>query len=124
MKAYWRSGGIAPRILDRGTRVDSFTPRPLYSKERDPGTHSVGGSVGPRAVLDAVVKRKIPSSSRESNPRIPTEQPVAQVTYHGSLGWVMVSQKILSWMAAFDKFNVPLNFFVNEILICSGHKDK
>jgi hypothetical protein len=34
--------------------------------------------VGPRAVLDAAVKRKIPSSLRESNPRTPIVQPVAQ----------------------------------------------
>jgi hypothetical protein len=34
--------------------------------------------VGPRAVLDAVVKRKIPSPRRESNPRTPLVQPVAQ----------------------------------------------
>jgi hypothetical protein len=34
--------------------------------------------VGPRAVLDAVVKRKIPSPRRESKPRTPIVQPVAQ----------------------------------------------
>jgi hypothetical protein len=34
--------------------------------------------VDPRAVLDAVVKRKIPRHRRESNPRIPIVQPVAQ----------------------------------------------
>jgi hypothetical protein len=34
--------------------------------------------VGPRAVLDAVVKRKIPSLCRESNRRTPIVQPVAQ----------------------------------------------
>jgi hypothetical protein len=34
--------------------------------------------VGLRAVLDAVVKRKIPSPRRESNPRTPNVQPVAQ----------------------------------------------
>jgi lipopolysaccharide/colanic/teichoic acid biosynthesis glycosyltransferase len=34
--------------------------------------------VGPRAVLDAMVKRKIPSPRRESNPRTPIVQPVAQ----------------------------------------------
>jgi hypothetical protein len=34
--------------------------------------------VGPRAVLDAVAKRKIPSLRRESNSRIPIVQPVAQ----------------------------------------------
>jgi hypothetical protein len=36
--------------------------------------------VGPRAVLDAVVKRKIPSPLRDSNPRIPILQPVAHPT--------------------------------------------
>jgi hypothetical protein len=34
--------------------------------------------MGPRAVLDVVVKRKIPSLHRESNPRTPIDQPVAQ----------------------------------------------
>jgi hypothetical protein len=34
--------------------------------------------MGFRAVLDAVVKRKIPSSCRESNPRTLIVQPVAQ----------------------------------------------
>jgi hypothetical protein len=34
--------------------------------------------VGPRVVLDAVVKRKIPSPRWESNPRTPIVQPVAQ----------------------------------------------
>jgi hypothetical protein len=66
------SGGIAPRILDLGTIwrwVVSFTPRPLYPKERAPGTHWIGGWVGPRAVLDAVVKRKVPSPCRDSNHR-------------------------------------------------------
>jgi len=34
--------------------------------------------VGPRAVLDAVVKRKIPISRQEQNPRTSIEKPVAQ----------------------------------------------
>jgi hypothetical protein len=34
--------------------------------------------MGPRAVLDAAVKRKIPNPSRESNPRTPIVRPVAQ----------------------------------------------
>jgi hypothetical protein len=50
-----------------------FTPR-----ERDPSAHWIGGWVGPRAVLDAVVKRKIPSPRRESKPRTSMVQPVAQ----------------------------------------------
>jgi hypothetical protein len=47
-------------------------------RERAPGTHWIGGWVGPRAVLDAVVKGKIPSPSRESNPKTPIVQSVAQ----------------------------------------------
>jgi hypothetical protein len=54
------------------SRPGRFTPR-----ERAPGTHWIGGWVGPRAVLEAVVKRKIPISRWESNPRTPIVQPVA-----------------------------------------------
>jgi hypothetical protein len=39
MKAYWGSGGIAPRILDLGPRwslVVSFTPRTLYPHGKSP----------------------------------------------------------------------------------------
>jgi hypothetical protein len=36
------------------------------------------GWVSPRAVLDAVVKRKIASPRQESSPRTPILQPVAQ----------------------------------------------
>jgi hypothetical protein len=48
------------------SRPDRFTPR-----ESAPGTHWIGGWVGSRAVLDAVVKRKIPSPRLEWNPRTP-----------------------------------------------------
>jgi hypothetical protein len=50
-----------------------FTPR-----ERAPGTHWIGGWVGPKAVLEAVVKRSIPSPRRKANPRTPIVQAVAQ----------------------------------------------
>jgi hypothetical protein len=56
------------------SRTGRFTP-----KERTPGTYWIGGWEGSRAVLDAVVKRKIPSLRRESNPRTPIIQPVAQM---------------------------------------------
>jgi hypothetical protein len=78
MKVYWGSGGHSlTSALDGGewsaSRPSRFTPR-----GRAPSTHLIGGWVGPRAVLDAVVKRKIPSPHRESNPRTPVVQPVAQ----------------------------------------------
>jgi hypothetical protein len=67
---FWGSGGIAPRILNLGTRwtwsascPGRFTPR-----ERTPSAHWIGGGVGPNAGLDAVAKRKNPNPYRESNP--------------------------------------------------------
>jgi hypothetical protein len=48
------------------SRPSRFTPR-----ERASNTNWIGGWVSPRAVLDAVVKRKIPSPHRESNTRTP-----------------------------------------------------
>jgi hypothetical protein len=47
-------------------------PAALPPRETAPGTHWIGGWVGHRAVLDA------PSPRRESNPRTPIVQPVAQ----------------------------------------------
>jgi hypothetical protein len=54
------------------SRTGRFAPR-----IRAPGTHWIGGWVGPRAVLDTVVNRKILSSRPESNPKTPIVQPVA-----------------------------------------------
>jgi hypothetical protein len=73
----YRSTHSLTSALDGGewsaSRPSRFTPR-----ERAPGTHWIGDWVGPRTVLDAVVKRKVPSSRRESNPRTPIVQPVVQ----------------------------------------------
>jgi hypothetical protein len=46
--------------------------------ERAPGAHSIGGWVSPRAIPDALVKRKIPIPLRELNLRTPIVQLVAQ----------------------------------------------
>jgi hypothetical protein len=64
MKAYWGVKVQLHAFFDLGTRwrcVVSFTPLPLYPRERIPGVHWIGGWVDPRDGLDAVVKRKIPS---------------------------------------------------------------
>jgi hypothetical protein len=47
-------------------------------RERAPGTHWIGGWVGPSVILATEVKRKMPSPCQESNPRTPIVQPVAQ----------------------------------------------
>jgi hypothetical protein len=61
--------------LDEGEWSASHPSR-ITPRERAPCTHSIGWA-GSKAVVDAV-KRKFPSSRRESNPRTPIIQLVAQ----------------------------------------------
>jgi hypothetical protein len=49
---------------------------------KEPHTHCIGGWMYPRAVLDAMVKRKIPSSHQELNPITLLIQPIAQLCTH------------------------------------------
>jgi len=43
-------------------------PQPLHPQERAPGTHWIIVWVDPRAGMDTVVKRKIPSPCQVLNP--------------------------------------------------------
>jgi hypothetical protein len=77
------SGGIAPRILNRGTNwrwVTSFTPRPLYARWKLPHCPLCRRLGGPRAVLDAMGGRKNPTPCRELNPDHPARSLVSIVT--------------------------------------------
>jgi hypothetical protein len=56
----------------------SFTPRPLCPQKKSPWYPLDRRLGGPRALLDTVVKRKIPSPHQESNPRTLIIQPMAQ----------------------------------------------
>jgi hypothetical protein len=88
------SGCIAPRILELVTKwrlVVSFTLRPLYLQGKSPWYHWVGGWVGPRAILATVVKRKILSPFRASNPRSFSPWPSAiPLSYPGSLSCIII----------------------------------
>jgi hypothetical protein len=55
-----------------GGEWSASRPGRFNHREIASGIHWIGGWVGPRAVLDAVVNRKIPSSRRESNSRTPS----------------------------------------------------
>jgi hypothetical protein len=60
-KAHDGSSGIAPLILNFGTRlrlVVTFTSRSLYTRERAPVTYWTGCWVGPTEGLDVFKKRK------------------------------------------------------------------
>jgi hypothetical protein len=68
MKAIWGSGDIAPRTLTSALDAGEWSalrPGRFIPRERAPGTHWKGGWVGPRAVLDAVVKRKFPAPAAD-----------------------------------------------------------
>jgi hypothetical protein len=79
MKAYWGSGGIAPRILNLGTRwrwVVSFTPRPLYPQGKNASYSSDGRLDGPQSRSGRGGEEK----NSQPLPRLepPINQPVAQ----------------------------------------------
>jgi hypothetical protein len=50
----WRYSFAILHLRSRFRWAVSFVPHPLYSRERAPNTHWIGGSVGPRAGLDTV----------------------------------------------------------------------
>jgi hypothetical protein len=67
MKVYWGSGGIDPLILrprhwmEASNQLHSPAALPLGKEPQ--GNHWIGGWVGPRVILDAVVKREIRRTS-------------------------------------------------------------
>jgi hypothetical protein len=72
-----------------GGKWSGSRPGRLVAGERAPGTHWIGGWVGPRAGLEAATKRKSPSPCWKSNlgrlarslVAIPTELPRLHVTF-------------------------------------------
>jgi hypothetical protein len=101
----WRYSSTRSFIsaLDGGewsaSRPGHFNPR-----ERAPGTHWIGGWVGPRAVLDAVVKRKIPRPYRESNLRTP-------IAHHCT--FVTCSKSVETWIVLLFLPTVINHSFIN-----------
>jgi hypothetical protein len=77
----YRSTHSLTSALDGGewsaSRPGRFTPR-----ERAPVTHWIGDWVGPRAGLDVVLRRKIPSPCRDLNPDHSARSPVL---YHWAI---------------------------------------
>jgi hypothetical protein len=90
--------------------------------------------VGPRAVLDSVVKRKILSSRQESNPRTPIVHPVAQSLYrlnypnstkaYGVTIPYYLFKHFISWKFKLLSQNIEMGYihyiYMNEILIKFG----
>jgi len=57
MTMFWSSGGTPLCIINLGTR-SALHPGHFANGKRAPGTHWLGGWVGPRAALDTVAKRR------------------------------------------------------------------
>jgi hypothetical protein len=65
-----QSGGIAPPLLTSALGGGEFSashPYRFTSEETAPGTHCIGGWVGPSADLDVMEKKKISWPYREWN---------------------------------------------------------
>jgi len=72
MKVYWGSRDIVHTLTSalNGSEWSALCPSGFTPRERTLGIDSVGGWVGPRASLDMVVKRKIPSPCWDSYPQL------------------------------------------------------
>jgi hypothetical protein len=92
MKAYGGIGCIDPHFLDLGTSWKQWSasrPCRFTSGERAPGTHWIGGWMGPRAGLDDVEKRKLlilPGIELRPLGRPARSQSLYRLSYPGS--WV------------------------------------
>jgi hypothetical protein len=87
MKTYWEVEVYAflTLALDgdewSASRPGRFTPR-----ERAPGTHWIGGWVGPRAILDRVMRGKISWESKSRTPNHPARSPALYpLSYYSSV---------------------------------------
>jgi hypothetical protein len=70
-KDIWGSGGIAPPFVTSALDGDEWSAsgcNRYIPGENAPNTHLIGSWVGPWAGVDAVGRRKIACSCRESNP--------------------------------------------------------
>jgi len=70
-------------------RGQLHAPAALPPGEEPPGTQLIEGWVGPRAILDAVVKRKIPSSRRKSDTGTPRKINLRTVSTDSGVPLVM-----------------------------------
>jgi hypothetical protein len=94
-----------------GDEWSASRPGRFTTRERTPGTHWTGGCVGPRALLNAAVERKIPSPRRESNPRTPIVQAIAQ----RYTDWAITALFFYVVLSNIDK-GLVMNWFTEQVL--------
>jgi hypothetical protein len=104
-------GCIDAHFLHLGTSwrwVVSFTPQPLYPRERAPVTHWIGGWVDPRAGVDGFEKRKLlPPPGLELRPlgRPARSQLLYRLLYPGSSCIYILSNEKFCLVSAYKKLD-------------------
>jgi hypothetical protein len=69
----------------------SFTPRPLHLQSKSPGIHWTGGWVGPKAGLDVVAKRKIPSLPLWIKVKVKVKLSLCFIKYHAMMTYSLLN---------------------------------
>jgi hypothetical protein len=110
------SSNHSSTALDGGewsaSRPSRFTPR-----EKAPGTHWIGSWVGPRAVLNTVVKRKISSPRRESNNiKMDVEKQCE------NMNWIELTQERITYQTFLNTVLNYRNFLFISMTINSSTK--
>jgi hypothetical protein len=99
-------------VLDGGewlaSRPGRFTPRETASD-----IHWIGGWVGPRLVLDELVKRRIPSPRRESNPRTPFSRYCSRYT-----NWAIVGLPYLITPDESSLITSDKSYLISRVVFC------
>ena len=96
MNAHRERRGAAPLIHNLGSRwrwAVNFAPRSLCPRERNPGTHWIGGWVGPRAGMDGFGEEKISCSCRDSN----HERSISYPCHHTDYAILLSTTNINIW---------------------------
>jgi hypothetical protein len=110
MEAYWEIGNTASRILDLSIRwscVVRFTVRPFYLQGKSPCYQLTRRLGGPRADLDAVMRRKIPNHYRELNPRSSASSPAL---YDWAIPFPLLRQHGFYWIYFYVMFSVNKHY--------------
>jgi hypothetical protein len=92
-------------------------PAALFPRKKVPGTHWIGGWVGPRTGLYEVVKRKIPIPRRESNPDHPIVQPVAS----RYTDWAVPALVLSTVSSLISVYPIPLSCVCYIMLVTKGN---
>jgi hypothetical protein len=90
-----------------GVNSQRHAPAALYPREKTPGTHWIGGWVGPRAGLDAGAGRQSLCPCRGSNLDRPAHsQTLYRLTYRGSTSCILLNirpiNEFITWKGTYE----------------------